>query len=73
LKLLERHRAILSLLQQSPTLTIAALAAQVGISTRKTETNLAKLKAAGYLLRVGTTRSGHWQVRHFNAPPPDKH
>jgi ATP-dependent DNA helicase RecG len=58
----ETQAQILVLLQTKPNLTASQLAGQLGISVRKTEQHLAKLKISGRLLRLGTPRSGHWQV-----------
>jgi ATP-dependent DNA helicase RecG len=35
---------------------------QVGISARKVEQNIAKLKVKGILRRVGPAKGGHWEV-----------
>lgn len=69
----DRQRSILALLQQTPELTVRELALKVDISTRKVEANLAKLKAAGYLVRIGPPKGGYWQVMkagqiHYSLP-----
>jgi Fic family protein len=53
---------IIQALQQSPNLTIPALAAQINVSSRTIERHLKKLQQQGVLKRVGSAKSGHWQV-----------
>ncbi len=38
------------------------LAQQVGISSRKIEQNIARLKELELLKRIGPARGGHWEV-----------
>lgn len=53
---------ILGLLRQYPDITQEALAAEVGLSVRGVEKNLARLKAVGRIRRVGGRKGGHWEV-----------
>lgn len=53
---------ILSLISKNPSITTAALADRIGISTRAVEKHLANLKAKGRLLRIGPDKGGHWEV-----------
>jgi DeoR/GlpR family transcriptional regulator of sugar metabolism len=53
---------IIQALQQTPTLTILALATQINVSSRTIERHLKKLQQQGVLKRVGSAKSGHWQV-----------
>ncbi|MFZ2170681.1 MAG: Fic family protein [Methylococcaceae bacterium] len=55
--------AIIQALQQKPELTIPTLAAQLGVSSRTIERHLQKLQQKGVLKRVGSTKSGHWQIQ----------
>jgi DNA-binding Lrp family transcriptional regulator len=41
---------------------MAELSAAVGISTRKIEANVQKLKAMGLIERVGARKNGRWVV-----------
>jgi len=43
-------------------ISAARLSQEVGISKRKIEENIAKLKKMGLLVRVGGTR-GYWEVK----------
>ena len=58
----ESQRRILALLQQNKRLSARALAEQIGMSSRKVEENIAKLKMLGYLRRIGSAKGGHWEV-----------
>lgn len=53
---------ILNLISENPSITTAALAERIGISTRAVEKHLANLKAKGRLLRIGPDKGGHWEV-----------
>ena len=53
---------ILALLAASPRLSARLLAETLHLSSRAVEKQLAALQAAGRLRRVGSARSGHWQV-----------
>ena len=56
-ELSERLEAI----KQNPKITATALTAIVGISERKVEENIAKLRNLGILKRIGRTR-GYWEI-----------
>ncbi len=56
------QRSILALLQQNPRMSARALAEHIGISSRKIEQNIAKLKALGRLQRIGSAKGGHWEI-----------
>lgn len=43
-------------------ITIAQLAATLGISDRAIKKQIAQLKAAGRIRRVGPDKGGHWEV-----------
>jgi len=53
---------ILKLLGEFPEITRERLAAEVGLSVRGIEKNLAQLKSAGQIRRVGGRKGGHWEV-----------
>lgn len=53
---------ILQLLAQQPTLTAKQLAEKLRLSPRAIEKNIAQLKAVGQLKRVGSAKSGYWEV-----------
>ena len=49
-------------MQSNPKVSATMLAEIVGISKRKVEENVAKLKKLGLIERVGGTR-GYWEVK----------
>lgn len=53
---------LLRLLKAHPGLTAKQAAARLGLSQRAVEKQLAALKAAGRLRRIGPNKGGHWQV-----------
>ena len=58
----ETGAEILSMLKETPALTISALAQHLKLSTRAVEKQIAKLKAQNRLRRVGANKGGHWDV-----------
>ena len=56
------QQAIINSMQANPKVSATMLAEIVGISKRKVEENVAKLKKLGLIERVGGTR-GYWEVR----------
>ncbi len=56
------QKQMLALLRQKPRIAAPELARHTGISKRKIETNIAKLKAMGYLQRIGPAKGGRWKV-----------
>ena len=53
---------ILALLRDDPTLTHAALAAEMGISRYSVRHHLDGLRGSGTVRRVGSRKSGYWEV-----------
>ncbi len=53
---------MLSLIKENPYITIAQLAAIIGMSTTALENNLKLLKQKGLLKRIGSDKGGHWKV-----------
>ncbi len=60
--LTDNQQQILTAMKHTPKISAAKLSRIVGISTRKIEENVAKLKKLGYIERVGGTR-GYWEVK----------
>lgn len=63
----ESHEALrsraLEFFAANPKATVSALAESLGCSKRSAERLVAQLKESGLLVRVGSTRSGSWEVR----------
>ena len=53
---------ILELLKEFPEITRERLAAEVGLSIRGVEKNLAQLKSEGKVRRIGGRKGGRWEV-----------
>jgi ATP-dependent DNA helicase RecG len=53
---------ILALLRHQPSLTRRELADRIGISPDGVKYHLDKLRSAGAVRRVGSTKAGHWEV-----------
>jgi len=52
----------MELILKNNKITAQRLAREIGISQRKIEENISKLKATGILKRIGPAKGGHWQV-----------
>ena len=53
---------ILTEIRKNPKVTASQLAKILGISQRAVEKQIATLKKAGKIVRVGSKRSGHWKL-----------
>ncbi len=49
-------------IQENPNVSIAEIAGQIGMTTRAVEKQLKKLKDANFIRRVGSDKSGYWEV-----------
>ena len=54
--------AVLALLRVEPRLSASALAGRLGVGKRTVERDLAELKSAGRLRRVGSNKTGFWEI-----------
>ena len=61
-KVTGNQRKILSCIADSPYMSAVEMADVVGISSRKVEENLAKLKSKGIIERVGPDKGGYWKI-----------
>jgi fido (protein-threonine AMPylation protein)/DNA-binding transcriptional ArsR family regulator len=57
---------ILKRIYGNPSITILELAAQLDLSDRAVKNNLNKLRDAGLVFRIGSDKTGHWQVGSDN-------
>ena len=58
----DNQRLILESLKNNPNISLSQLSKIVGISQTAIENNISKLKEIGLLRRIGSAKSGHWQV-----------
>ena len=61
-KLGERQRKIIEIMRSNGNITIPELSDNLNISTTAIENNIAKLKEAGYIKRIGPDKGGYWEV-----------
>jgi predicted HTH transcriptional regulator len=61
-KLGETRTAIIGKMRVDPGISISRLAENLGISTTAVEKNIAFLKSAGYIERIGPAKGGYWKV-----------
>jgi len=54
--------AMLNLIRSNPSITQQEVAEQAGLTRGQVERCFAKLKNSGMIIRVGSTKSGHWAV-----------
>lgn len=52
----------IEIMRTAPTITIADLAVQVGISDRAVKKQIEKLKAQNRIRRIGPDKGGYWEV-----------
>jgi ATP-dependent DNA helicase RecG len=62
INLTENQEKIIELLKNKAQITAKELALELGISQRKVEENLAKLKTMAFIKREGSRKAGHWLV-----------
>lgn len=53
---------ILELIRNNPNITIARLATKTGLSEPGIKKNLKQLKEKGFIKRVGSNKTGYWEV-----------
>jgi len=60
------EKIILSLLRKDGTLTMAQLSAKTKLSESGVKKILASLKAAGMIVRIGSNKTGYWDVKDLH-------
>jgi ATP-dependent DNA helicase RecG len=60
--LTQNQEMILSLIRENKRISARELSDKLGISARKVEENISKLKKKGLLKRMGPAKGGHWEV-----------
>jgi ATP-dependent DNA helicase RecG len=58
----ENQSKVIKAIMQEPRISASKLSKILGISVRKTEENIKKLKDIGLLIRIGPDKGGHWKV-----------
>jgi ATP-dependent DNA helicase RecG len=61
-RLTENQKKIVMWMQNNSTISAHLLSEKVGISKRKIETNIKKLKELGYIKRIGSAKGGYWEI-----------
>ncbi len=61
-KLSSNQQKIVNTVSKYPDISAQGLAKLIGISPRKIQDNIAKLKDIGVLERIGPDKGGHWEV-----------
>lgn len=61
-KLSQNQQSIIEKIIHNRTVSARELSEIIGISNRKIEENIGKLKAQGLLKRVGPEKGGHWEI-----------
>ena len=63
IELSENQRKIITLMLDNPKISAVKIAESIGISSRKVEENIKKLRSTGKIERSGSARNGQWIVR----------
>ena len=58
----DKQKNIIELINKNPYFSSRELAPLVGISQRKIQENIAKLKEQGIIKRIGSPKGGHWEI-----------
>lgn len=61
-KLNKSQLRILEIISRDPNITIEGLSAKIHINIRNTKKNISKLKELGNLKRIGSDKTGHWEI-----------
>ena len=61
-KVTEKQQAIMQEIRKRPFVTASELSEVLGISLRKTQENMRRLREAGLIRHVGPDKGGHWEV-----------
>jgi len=59
----ETQKKIIAVMIENPSATAEQISQVVGITKRRVESNISKLKKDGYVERIGARRAGHWIVK----------
>ena len=59
------QQKILEILTVNPRITAKTLSDELGINERNIKKNIKSLKDSGHLTRIGSNKTGHWEVNMF--------
>ena len=62
-KINKTQQAIISLLTENPRFTAQQLSENIGISKRRIESNIKVLREMNKIKRIGSDKSGYWEVK----------
>lgn len=62
INLSKNKKLILNFIASDPNITISTLSTKIGITTTAIENNIKSLKEVSLLKRVGSDKSGHWEI-----------
>ena len=61
-KISENQMKIVELMNQDSSISALQISKEIGISQRKTQENIAKLKELEVIERIGSAKGGYWKV-----------
>ena len=61
-KVTDNQQKMIDLIKENPFISTKQIAEKINISQRKVKENMAKLKQNGFVKRVGSTKSGQWEL-----------
>ena len=56
------EKTIYTLIEKNPSISKGSMAKTGNLTKKTVEYNLEKLKAKGFIMRIGPARGGHWEV-----------
>jgi len=62
-KITGNQRLLIDSIEKNPSITIEELTSIIGIAASKIKENISKLKAKGFLERIGPDKGGYWKVK----------
>ena len=58
----ETQQKIITLIAENPNITAQEIADKMNFTKRKIEYNIKILKEKGFIKRIGSDKTGHWQI-----------
>jgi hypothetical protein len=60
------QKTVMDLIKEEPNISIAAISEKTAIPRRTIDRIISELKTTGVIMRIGTKRSGHWEIKEFH-------